>query len=222
MKKIEIKDGEWNEKMIDRYNLIGYYDRMSRVNKFLDLKRFNIMRGFLKRGSVLELGSGEGIFIGSLTVHQRRVGIDLSKRLVNISKSKYPKVEFIVGDVRNIKIKEKFDNIVCSEVLEHVEECDKVVKEAFRLLKDDGIFIVSVPDESVRLFAKKIFKKFGILNRLSVCNDLKNECHIHNFNEKSIVELIEANDFKVMSIRKIPLSLFPVNYILKFCKRKII
>src|SRR3989344_1985508 len=118
MKKIEIKDGEWNEKMIDRYNLIGYYDRMSRVNKFLDLKRFNIMRGFLKRGSVLELGSGE----------------------------------------------EKFDNIVCSEVLEHVEECDKVVKEAFRLLKDDGIFIVSVPDESVRLFAKKIFKKFGILN----------------------------------------------------------
>ena len=38
-----------------------------------------------------------------------------------------------------------YDIVLCSEVLEHVYDPKKVVKEISRILKDDGIFIATVP-----------------------------------------------------------------------------
>ncbi len=52
----------------------------------------------------------------------------------------------IVGDIHNIPIeKESIDAIICSSVLEHIENPIMAVKEIHRILKKDGKLFVHVP-----------------------------------------------------------------------------
>jgi len=52
-----------------------------------------------------------------------------------------------VGDAQNIsKIEDNtFGTIVCTELIEHVEEPKKVISESARILKEGGLFIFTVP-----------------------------------------------------------------------------
>ncbi len=60
----------------------------------------------------------------------------------------------IVGDIVNIPEKdESFDVILCSEVLEHLPNSVEAIKEFQRLLKKDGILIITAPFCSLTHFA---------------------------------------------------------------------
>jgi len=58
-------------------------------------------------------------------------------------------LEFIKSSMVQIAIAEGklFDVIVCFEALEHIGEHDELVAEVRRLLKDNGVFIVSTPNK---------------------------------------------------------------------------
>lgn len=60
---------------------------------------------------------------------------------------------------------EYFDAILATQVLEHVEYFDEVFKELTRILKKDGIFIISVPfcgEEHEIPFDFRRFTSFGV------------------------------------------------------------
>lgn len=60
----------------------------------------------------------------------------------------------IVSDITNIPISEKsFDVILCSEVFEHIPNPVDALKEFNRILKDDGMLILTVPYSSLTHFA---------------------------------------------------------------------
>jgi len=57
------------------------------------------------------------------------------------------------SDIWNIpESNEKFDYIICTEVLEHIPYPNKAIKELSRLLKKDGTLILSAPSQSLRHF----------------------------------------------------------------------
>jgi len=52
----------------------------------------------------------------------------------------------VVADAHNLPFKENsFDNIIMTNLLEHVQEPQKVVNEAYRVLKPNGLVIVFTP-----------------------------------------------------------------------------
>lgn len=52
----------------------------------------------------------------------------------------------ILGDAENIPCEdEKYDCAICFELLEHVKNPDKVLKEISRILKTNGLFFLSMP-----------------------------------------------------------------------------
>lgn len=52
----------------------------------------------------------------------------------------------ILADAQNLPIKsKKIDVIKCTEVLEYIDNPDKIIKEFYRILKPGGILILSVP-----------------------------------------------------------------------------
>jgi len=92
-----------------------------------------------KDGLVLDLGCGDGIFL-----KQGEVGIDISRKRLERARQKTERL--IEGDAQNTPFKNKsFNSILCTELLEHVPDYLKTLKEIHRTLKDDGQAIITIP-----------------------------------------------------------------------------
>jgi SAM-dependent methyltransferase len=95
------------------------------------------------KGKVLDVGCGNSPFKFLIdTSKARYIGIDIE----NADKFDYYNPEKIAFDGENIPFEEdSFDNIISTEVLEHIENPEKIVKEMYRVLKPGGEVIVTVP-----------------------------------------------------------------------------
>jgi GT2 family glycosyltransferase/glycosyltransferase involved in cell wall biosynthesis/ubiquinone/menaquinone biosynthesis C-methylase UbiE len=118
------------------------------------LHRYAFAARFVKGKKVLDLGCGEGYGTYMLAKEATYVaGVEIDKPTVQHARSKYIKdnLEFIEGSVLTIPIEgeKEFDIVVCFELIEHIAEHDKLLSEVKRLLKDDGLFIVSTPNKAV-------------------------------------------------------------------------
>jgi 2-polyprenyl-3-methyl-5-hydroxy-6-metoxy-1,4-benzoquinol methylase len=102
---------------------------------------------------VLDLGCGEGYGANILAGVARSVaGIDLSTEAIEHARVRYPEgnLKFVAGDCRDTHLPANhFDLVVCFEMIEHIAEHDQLLSEVRRVLKPDGVFIVSSPDKSV-------------------------------------------------------------------------
>jgi len=96
---------------------------------------------------VLDAGCGPTQrYISILPPDAWGVGLDIDRE--NVAKSKKANtsknVSFIVGDIQNLPfIDNTFDLVVCCDVLEHVEEQDKAVKELAAVLRKRGRLLIS-------------------------------------------------------------------------------
>ena len=56
------------------------------------------------------------------------------------------KTRIITGDILKIKLKENyFDAVVCSEVIEHVNNPQQIINRIFKLLKKGGLLVLTTP-----------------------------------------------------------------------------
>ena len=117
------------------------------------LHRYAFAAQFVKGKKVLDLACGEGY--GSYMMAQEAdsvVGVDIDERAINHAQSRYLRkgLHFIKGSITEIPIEgeQEFDVIVCFEAIEHVKDHDKLLSEVKRLIKDDGVFIVSTPNKA--------------------------------------------------------------------------
>jgi ubiquinone/menaquinone biosynthesis C-methylase UbiE len=108
----------------------------------------------VKGKKVLDLACGEGYGSFMLAQHADRVtGIDIDQETVIHARNTYPRdnLDFVEGSITDVPISgaAEFDVIVCYEALEHIEDHERLLSEVKRLLKDDGLFIVSTPNKTV-------------------------------------------------------------------------
>jgi len=117
-----------------------------RVKNVLKYLNFNAKK-------TLDLGSGEGIWAMELSKRGMNVvGLELSADSISnanqLLESSGLKTKIVQGDARKLQFKDNsFDQIICLDVLEHIEDPSKVFKEVSRCLKKDGQFIITVPNE---------------------------------------------------------------------------
>ena len=100
---------------------------------------------------VLDLASGEGYGSSLLAQYSKHVtGIDISVEAIEYAKSKYIKnnLKFLVGDAINIPLEDhSIDVVVSFETLEHHDKHKEMIDEIKRVLKSEGILIMSSPDK---------------------------------------------------------------------------
>jgi len=104
----------------------------------------------IKQKKILEVGSGYGIYIYCLSKNNSMTGIEIdNKRVIEsrkILKKSKVKAKMLQGDARNLPFKDKgFDAVFCHGVIEHFNESDIAIKEGYRVLKNNGIAMYSVP-----------------------------------------------------------------------------
>ncbi|MFV8281337.1 class I SAM-dependent methyltransferase [Christiangramia marina] len=95
--------------------------------------------------SILDVGCGEGRFLGLLGNRIRKVGVDLSPRPIKFAQAFHPDIEFHCADANQLK--EEFDVVTAIEVLEHVpdEQVTNFLKILEKRLIESGKIIISVP-----------------------------------------------------------------------------
>ncbi|MCK4649404.1 class I SAM-dependent methyltransferase, partial [bacterium] len=111
-----------------------------------------------KSKKILEIGCGIGNIIGYLKP-KYGVGIDISKNMVDIAREKHSSLIFRVMSVEDIEIKDKFDYILLADVIEHLTDVEKAVKNLHKVSHKDTIIIFSMINpiwEPVFLLAEKL------------------------------------------------------------------
>lgn len=101
------------------------------------------------KGDILEVGCGIGNFTGFLNQYGKVWAIDVEKEYVIEIKQKLDgKVQVGIGDIEKGKYffgNQKFDSIICLNVLEHIKNDTRALSNVYRLLKSGGKLILLVP-----------------------------------------------------------------------------
>lgn len=104
----------------------------------------------LVHGRVLDLGCGAGYGLALLGRRADRVfALDVDPASLAYARTAYGGAGFAAAaaDARQIPfVAGAFDWVVCFETLEHVENGERLVAEAARVLRDGGVFVVSSPN----------------------------------------------------------------------------
>ncbi len=112
--------------------------------------------------SVLDMGCGTGYGSAELACRARSVtGIDVASDAVHYAREHYqlPNLQFDTASCTALPYADaSFDAVVCFEVIEHLENWPDLIREARRVLRPDGLFIVSTPN---RLYYAESRNKVG-------------------------------------------------------------
>jgi ubiquinone/menaquinone biosynthesis C-methylase UbiE len=94
-------------------------------------------------GTLLDLGCGCQPYRQFLKGVARYVGLDYPSTRECLATKVRPEVH---GDARTLPFADhSFDGVLCSQVLEHVDQPETVVQEMSRILKTGGVGLISVP-----------------------------------------------------------------------------
>lgn len=97
------------------------------------------------KAKILDIGSNTGVNIPILKKYGEVYAIDINKKNISLAKKHDPK-ETKIMDATNLKYPNKFFDVVCIfDVLEHIPNHKKAVKEIQRVLKKEGYCFVGVP-----------------------------------------------------------------------------
>jgi len=179
-----------------------------------------VLDKFCRGKNVLDIGSGVGTLDLYLAQKGRQVtGIEISQRAVDIARQSQRllginKIKFIRGDFFQLKIREQFPFVICSEVLEHLSNEQQAINKIYRLIKPEGLLLITVPSQNAPLIKLGAIKKFDQVSG-----------HLRRYTLDSLRLLLEKNQFKVIYTQKTEglvrnsLYVFRLNLIIKLANK---
>ena len=197
----------WQDHNIEEVLEIFEYTRVKRI--------LNIFKSILPRkGKILEGGCGLGPWLIKLrSLGYDMMGVDYDPVSVDKIKTYNKDIPVEVSNIENMPFdNEYFDAYISLGVNEHF--CDgpqSAIKEAWRVLKKDGIFLVTVPYMNMLLRMKYPFEKLK-KNRIARKLFGKEEKAFYYekfFKIKEISDLLEDGGFEIDKV-------VPIDHIFSF------
>lgn len=185
-------------------NYREYYENVSAQLSFWDLPRnspryyqdmlrYDVITAIMPKSAkkILDIGCGDGYLSYMLAKRGKQtISVDFSmnrlKKLDRISNSN--EILRIQTDATQLGlVSGTFDAVICSEVIEHIEDFMAVLKEAYRTLQTGGTLIVTVPNKErikhiICPHCQKSFNQDG---------------HLHHFDKESLSAALMEAGFKV-------------------------
>lgn len=130
------------------------------------LHRYAVALDLVKDKIVLDIASGEGYGTHLLSFRAKIIkGVDIDVSSIKKAKLKYKRnnLEFKAGSTSSIPYNDcYFDIVVSFETIEHHNEHEKMMEEIKRVLKPNGILIISSPDRLNYSEKRNFINKFHV------------------------------------------------------------
>ena len=153
--------------------------------RFEHLARYEFAAQYVKGKTVIDCACGDGtgseIFLKAGAEHL--LAFDLSDAAVEKAKARCAsmKAEAQACSGENLPIPQQFSDVyICLETIEHIEQDQKILQEAVRVLKPEGIFICSTPNRTVT-------------NPGTLISDKPwNQFHIREYSQEEFIALLKS------------------------------
>ena len=109
------------------------------------------------QAKILEVGAGNGYFVKYLREHYRA-----ASKIIAIDPFSSSKEVEKIG-IEDFSPKEKFDVIILLDVFEHFQDASSLLNQLNRLLSEDGILLLKVPNKKSFLYQNHSNNIFNIL-----------------------------------------------------------
>ena len=168
----------------------AYYERIWKTARS-DMKKYGPFSRHYRRiiselvrplefSSVLDIGCGEGSLLLDLSLLYPGIalsGIDISDSALQLARQKLPGGQFWNLDITACHLEQRFDLVLCSEVLEHIDDDVSALENIARMTA--GHVILSSVQGRMRNFEKKVG-------------------HIRNYQRGELVRKVEQAGFETV------------------------
>lgn len=225
---MQIKRGVW---------MVEHYHKFTDYRRYADFKKLDFIvssiRHHFNRSDLkgLDIGCGKGNVTYPLaSLGYKMIGIDISPDDLGAARSKQimdNDIIFLFGDAENLPLKEeKFDFVVCSEIIEHLNHLGSTLRSINSVLKKNGLLIVTVPNgygpycltHDFHLYSSRLN---AVRNKIipKIFPKIQPSPHTQLFTQSKISKLIKEAGFEIVNINNSDfISFLPVLVRLnKFC-----
>ena len=176
---------------------------LEKVIHFLTVRKRNRIKSYVKRGRILDVGCGRGLFLNIMDQDGWQVtGHEFDNKSAAYAINNYG-IDVYTGPLDGKFEDESFDVVNINHVLEHIEKPGETLSECHRILKKGGLLVVAVPN------IDSFQAKFGGSNWFQ----LDIPIHLYHFSSKSLMDLIECKSFKVNLIRHFKFEYNPFGWL---------
>lgn len=164
-------------------------------NNFTYRHLIEILKPYLpKVKKILDIGSGVGTIDFYLASKGKKVtGIEISKSAVELAKKNAElfnlnkKITFINAAFPTKILKGQYDMVIFSEVIEHLEDDTKALRDIWKVLKPNGLLVITTPSINAPLY------RLGLLNKFD-----REVGHMRRYTLPYLISLVEKNGYKVI------------------------
>jgi SAM-dependent methyltransferase len=198
-----------HEHYLDRWLGLYEYDE---YRKWLFSGLLKTLKERIIYGSVLEIGCSKGYLSRLLDRNGYScIGGDISKIALRFARN----IKTVRLDGETLPFKNSsFDAILAISTIEHMPKPERTIKEVFRVLKNEGLFIAITPDKD------SLLGKIG--RNLLDYTSLKNPYHVGLMNKKELNIFLKGTGFKQFKIQPFHNGFFSAPFIKKILKRQLI
>jgi len=176
---------------------IKRYDRKREVIP-TDYLRFEIILSLAgTRKKILDLGCGSGLLAKKLKSRKNDVvGLDISPQAIKRAKKRGLQAFVCNLEIERWPVKKNcFDVVVASEVIEHILDTDKFLKNIRRVLKAKGSLILTTPNTAS--LGRRLFLLLGKNPYLEASFHPQRAGHVRYFTKDSLFILLRKHGFKI-------------------------
>jgi len=215
----------WNDGMARLYDPDAFITKTGFAIRVVERLRLDRTRRALAAGparDTLDLGCGAGNLL-ELLEGDRLVGVDLSDTMLVQARRRLrgrPEVELVRASAEALPFPDgTFGRVVCSEVLEHVLDPEKVVAEIRRVCRPGARAVFTVPNEGLINATKRVVIALGlkraIAGEYAMADDMLDAWHLNEITEPWLTGAC-AGRFTLVGRWGVPSALLPYHRIMAF------
>lgn len=150
--------------------------------------------------SILDVGCADGSISAHFLLPNVSVfGLDSSEHNVFLAQKKG--INAVVGDISNCVpfSSNTFNMVLMGELIEHLFDPDFAIKEAYRVLKNDGSLVLTFPNISSLPNRVRLCLGYDLMH-FDVSVDDRHGGHIRGFNSFNVKKILLKHNFKIVKI----------------------